>query len=94
MGHHRLRPITDTLTPMRLPTRIPIMDTIRFRSVLDSMGATDSVADLAAIEASGAKLFACFTLGGLAAAGLLVEFKTQSKIKLKNLGSNYFPGQV
>ncbi len=52
----RLRPITDTHTPTRRPTRIPIMDTIQqFPSHLDSMEGTDSVPDSGATGASGGK---------------------------------------
>jgi hypothetical protein len=67
------------------------MDTIQFRSVLGSMGAMDLVADLAAIEASGAKFLASFTLRGLAAAGLLAKIEIQSELKPKDFQRNSFP---
>ncbi len=81
--------------PVRLrsaPTRIPIMDTIPMsRSVLDSTEAMDSVADLAAIEDSGAKFLAGFIVGGPAAAGPPARIDTQSENNPKVFQRNSFP---
>lgn len=88
MDHHRLHPITDTRTPTRHPTRIPIMDTIPMSHLrLDS--AMDSVADLAAIEDSGAKFPAGFKVGGLAAAGPLAKIGTQSEKQSESFSAQF-----